>query len=383
MTTAAVLGFFLLLLELSISRFISFVTSLVCAFGTLLWSYSGTCFSEPLMMCLVIYSLYFLVRSRTASSSRGMPAAGLGGIFLGLAVLTHITAILFVPFFAAYLCWPRQPGEQIGFSWKAVLLFCGGLGLLLLLLGWYNWARFASPWETGRSIDAAMAARQAYGHWQFSWTGILGLLFSPGKSLFLFSPVIVLALFGWKSMAARYPLLSAVLLSAIVTRLVIIGLRSDWHGGFCLGARYFLVVLPVLLLPLGIWLQQAYAAKRRRELRSMGALLALCIVQQVYFSLGEIFLFLPSAMLFTAMPHGHAVSLDTLYALWNVTPLTHLLNSRLGPAVLHHTRMDTRLVFFLASLLVLALLAFALTTMYRFSRHTEGYNEEPHSSEAA
>src|SRR4029079_602925 len=77
------------------------------------------------------------------------------------------------------------------------------------------------------------------------WTGLRGLLFSPGKSLFLYAPWLLLALPG-AFLLLRRAGRDAVLLPLFPAAVVVLyGMKLGWHGGSW-GPRYLLPIVPLL-----------------------------------------------------------------------------------------------------------------------------------------
>jgi hypothetical protein len=88
--------------------------------------------------------------------------------------------------------------------------------------------------------------------------GLDGLLLSTGKSLFLYSPPLVLGLVGlrswWRTRRGDAILLGAIAASLIV---VVAGLPR-WHGDPAWGPRRIVPLVPLLLLPAGLWLDASW-----------------------------------------------------------------------------------------------------------------------------
>lgn len=107
------------------------------------------------------------------------------------------------------------------------------------------------------------------------WDGVLGLLLSPGRGLFLYFPIAVVAL----AMACRRAtgdIVSAALVSfgALV---LFYGSYVYWHAGGSVGPRYLTEVQPLLLIVLGLlW------PPRARTLGTVcfGVLLPYCVFIQ-------------------------------------------------------------------------------------------------------
>jgi hypothetical protein len=326
-----VLAFYHLAMTLSGHHQASLSTAALFGFATPLWFYSGTMFSEPLTMLLLVLALHRLVL--TGDDSTKPPPdlnATFSGLLLGLATLSHITAILFAPFFALYLVLPLR--EPIGRSHRirAVVAFLCGLGLCLAVLGFYNHARFGNPLETGRNVDQMLAARNGYGTFVIPVAGLTGLLTSPGKSVLFFIPAVLLGAAAWPAFHRRHPRLSWVLGAAVVFRFLVIASRSDWHGGYGLGPRLMLLIVPAMLLPVSVWLAGALRRDDRRRRRVFLWLLMAMVIQQLYFALGERFLFLHSRKL---SPEWQGRPFDMVND-WALSPLLHSLDAGIGPFLL-------------------------------------------------
>src|SRR5207248_10270337 len=76
---------------------------------------------------------------------------------------------------------------------------------------------------------------------------MLRLLFDPSKGLFIFSPVLIVALFAipraWRRLD-RAQFWSLVLVPASL--LILYSGYPNWHGGWTVGARYLVCRLPLV-----------------------------------------------------------------------------------------------------------------------------------------
>jgi hypothetical protein len=344
------------------SQVASVTTAFIYGFGTLAWPYSGTFFSEPLAALFVMTALYLLLANEPSSGSPpSMTRAVCAGLCLGLATCAHVTAVLFAPFFllcAASSILHRRNERAV---WASGAGFAAGLGVVLILLGFHNFERFGSFLETGRMVDPSAAIEFDYGVFTNPFQGLYGLLLGPNKGLFLFAPIVVLAVFAWPRMRRQHPVLASMLAGAIVFRILFVASRSDWHGGFSLGPRHLVMALPLMCLPLGFLVRDARGGGRRAWVLLVSAgWLAIC--QQYYFALGEIFSFYYLKM-WQAQDAGlNPFSDNRIYLQWTDGSLTRLLAGPRGPWVLRQVPLDNQALFLLGCgiFAVLAVLAFAL-----------------------
>ncbi|HEY6951262.1 MAG TPA: phospholipid carrier-dependent glycosyltransferase, partial [Bacteroidota bacterium] len=318
--------FFLLVRMMTNSDLASWLVSILLAFGSLLLPYSGTFFSEPLATLFVVLSLYCLVWNDVHP---GVPdrqkylSLVSSGIFLGLAMTVHISAALYGPFFLAYALYPFLRTERTvqRFLWVAAL-FSAGIVVFLATLGYYDYVRFGNIFETGRTASAQLQ----YAAYVAPWRGLYGLLFGSGKGILWFCPAVIAAAVVWRPFHRQYRFLSYTIITAVLFRVFFLACRSDWHGGFCLGPRYLLMTIPLLTLPLGIVVAQWVREENRRKLRYYFVLVFLCVSEQLYFSIGEIFSFLHTTKWNYSLHGVNVFKRDALYLDWDKSPLAYLLD---------------------------------------------------------
>ncbi|MCX5900853.1 MAG: hypothetical protein NTX06_09000, partial [Proteobacteria bacterium] len=356
--------------------------AVVYGFGTLTWPYSGTFFSEPLASLCALAAFFVLLRNDLHIGARSPSARRmvLAGALLGIATAAHISAILFAPFLFIYALYPYWHSKGKRPVLSSALCFFASLGAALALLGYYNYFRFGSLLETGRTVDPSAVLRFSYGMFASPIEGIYGLLFSSNKGLLLFSPVVVVAAFAWPRLHRLHPFLSSVLVAAIAFRIVFIASRSDWHGGFSLGPRYLLMLLPYLCLPLVLLVKDILQRGHKgRYTLFAGTWLLIC--QQYYFSLGESFSHYYLRR-FGALSSGVDLFVNNrIYFDWLNSPLTSLLSGQRGPFLLRQLSIGNDALFLLGC----AVLGVAIALIYimfwprEFMAAEPRQQQKPHS----
>lgn len=224
--------------------------ALIYALATTAWPYAGTFLSEPLSVVFLLGAALAITRWR----QRGRPMhLWIAASLAGASVHVHVLNLVAIPCLLAYALGVGEAGTDLAAvrrrltddrrTW-AVALSLGALGLAAL--GFTQWWRFGSPFETGRFDD--------YGHWVWPLRGLVTMLVAPGRSLLWYSPPLLLALWAWPALRRRDGATAWLVLGLALTRALLVSCRSDWHGGWAIGPRYLVPVVPFLLVPLATWL---------------------------------------------------------------------------------------------------------------------------------
>ncbi len=237
------------------------VVGLLYGLGTLAAVYSQSFFSEPLSALSLVAAGYFLLRFRHRPR---IVYAALAGAALGLALLARVSNAVVAPVFGLYLlalCGPGRPSDLRRWAVRAGrpgLAFAAALAPGALIVGGYNWLRFGDAWQTGYHPLETFSTPFLI--------GLVGLLVSPGKSLFLYAPVLVLAGAAFPAFFRRHRAEALLAGGVFVAHLLLYSPWFVWHGGHCWGPRFLVPTLPFLTLALAPALEWAGRSRWRMAL---------------------------------------------------------------------------------------------------------------------
>lgn len=219
--------------------------SLVLGAGTVLWPYATSLFSEAFLAAAFVWAAALLIESRAAAAPapRIVAAAGL----IVVAGLTKVTSLMVAPAFVIAIFAERSLTARRRVQVAAVI---GGAIVLAaaLQLGW-NTYRFGTPLEFGYDWSETIPVGPAR---PFAVAdiprGIAVLVFAPGKSLFVWAPVLILALLNAATVWRRDRALAAGLLAALAIGLLAYGAYLFPEGGYAHGPRHLVPIVPLLVL---------------------------------------------------------------------------------------------------------------------------------------
>ena len=251
---AAMSLFFLIVRRLGLARCDALLLTLCVSLGTLIFPYSGYFFSEPLSTLLFLAAAYVLFGRETAVSSK--PAL-LCGLLLGFAVWVRPTMVLAAGVFTlAILIRDKREGWKTA-ALALVIPAISGFGYLA-----WNKYLFGNAFDFGYPEMAELGKHLNTFQTPF-YVGLTGLLFSPGKSVFLYCPLLVLAIYGLRRLWNIDRGL-AVLCAGLPLLYLLFYMRyTQWEGGYSTGPRYLLPSIIVCCMALAPLMQSGSGALRK------------------------------------------------------------------------------------------------------------------------
>jgi hypothetical protein len=243
----AVAGCFLISLKLGVNVRNAMACSLLLAFCTPLFVYSGWLFSEPVSAAIFVIAALLLFAEDGILSA---PRVSAGALLLAFSIhVRPANGVIGAIFILAALLLDHSANRQ-GFRYRTTIILIVAVGVSGALYLLRNYELFGSPFDFGVPTMAENGKDLDSWHNPF-WRGVFGFVFSPGKSAFLFCPPILLGIAGVPRLWRRHRPLCVIAVLAPLSSLVLYSFRTQWEGSYCYGPRYLLPGLVLLILPIG------------------------------------------------------------------------------------------------------------------------------------
>ena len=230
---------------------------LVYGFCTIAFPFSKYFYSEPTTTLLILLCFYHLYRYRIKGGLKSLVWAG---GFLGYAVFTRVDSIILIPVFTLYLglVLYRQADRHwnIKLYWKPFLSFFLPLCFFAFLVGLYNFVRFGSFTYTGYESEGLTFSYPIF-------DGLYGLLLSSGKSIFIYSPPILL-FFGAIKLFWKEHLEEAIFCAGLILSYLLFYAKwESWAGGWTWGARHVFQIHLFFMIPVLALFEKHFKDKQK------------------------------------------------------------------------------------------------------------------------
>jgi hypothetical protein len=234
------------------------LAALVLAFGTPLGAWATTFFEHAAAASWLFAGLVAAHWAGRQPSASPIMAGVLVAAPLGLALVTsYLTAVpvLLVAVYAL-LGYRRQPAR---WALTAALAAMATGALIVAPLLAYNWVAFGSPFSVGYGhVDGFEGMKQGlFGISSPDLSALRGVTIEQYRGLLWVAPIVILYPLGLLAMLRERQSRALGLLSAAVAAyyLLVNSGYAYWDGGFSLGPRHMIPVLPFLMLAIvALWM---------------------------------------------------------------------------------------------------------------------------------
>ena len=278
----------------------SLAAAALTVFGTLLLPYVATGFSEPGVGLAIALGLIGVQTNRPIVT----------GAASGFALLMRVDSAFLVVPVLAMATWVAG-----GRSWQAELRFWFALMPAAIVTAGYNTLRFGAPWRTGYFFAT-------FNHPLLA--GLYGLLLSPAAGLFIYVPLLPLALVGLFLAIRRLPLLASTALALLALRILVYATWFAWSAYWAWGPRYLVAAMPVLAVGL-IEVCRRWSALRLGVKAAVAVVLGVSgLVQVVGAAVGY-----EHAVMFSALLRAHPPVLGAGFVVDESLPSTEAVFDRI------------------------------------------------------
>jgi hypothetical protein len=242
---AAVLAF-VLFVNMGLTQRQALAAALGMIFGTPLFAYSAWYFSEPLTVAvLMIAVVAIFTRDPDAVPLRHAVVAGLAlGSLLWIRQANVLTvSMVLAAMLAGAGDWRRKLAT---IAVVAGLVGAAGVGILAR-----NAMLFGNPFDLGYP-PTVEGGRRMIGFDTPLGVGLFAFVLSPGKSLLLFAPVVLLAPWALPRVWRRSRALAVLMVAPLAILLAFYSKYTQFEGGYSFGPRYLIPGLWLLGLTLGV-----------------------------------------------------------------------------------------------------------------------------------
>lgn len=269
---AAILGtiLFLFLLKLKINFKQALFLSFISIFTTNLFALAKHSYAHIMFTAFLVLTFYFLkIYTDTKRRAFLIFSALSYGILSVIYNQTFLLAILPLVIYYIFLIKPKLQLKSLKFILRDVII-C--FFILLPFFIFYLWlenlrTEVGSGYATPTFFVYYAKHLTSASQFPLIFEGIYGQLLSPGRSIFLYSPILILILIFWfKIKKEIYPELIVFLILSISYIILYAkqimsekGLEhmiSYWHGELSWGPRYLLPLIPFGMLIVGHIYQQ-------------------------------------------------------------------------------------------------------------------------------
>ncbi len=242
---ALMVVFFRFNLRLGASLLWAVVATLLVGLTTHLTGFGVEFLQHPAEALLLLLAVYFLFEDRSR---------WLAGLSMAMLIMVRASGIILVPALTGYVLWQAfRRSRTADLAARTLEATAGSLPFLLPVLGaiiatmLVNFAKFG--------VLSFAGSYENFNSFENSWlVSLYGYLFSPGQSIFLFSPLLLLAFVYFRPFARRYFPETILIFALTASYTLFYGRSMTWHGQWCFGPRYLVALVPLLMLPFALWL---------------------------------------------------------------------------------------------------------------------------------
>jgi hypothetical protein len=248
---------FILFVNLGLTHRQALLATFGLTFGTPLFAYSAWYFSEPLTVAVLMVAV--VVAFSHPAEALPVRHAIVAGLALAFLLWIRQANVVTVPMvLAAMLMGPGALRRRLApVAIAGVIVGAAGLALLAR-----NAALFGNALDFGYP-PTVEGGRRMIGFDTPVAVGLFAFLLSPGKSILLFAPLLVLSPWALARAWMRSRALAVLMVAPLLALLAFYSRYTQFDGGYSFGPRYLLPGIWLLGLTLGFVVKEGSPPLRR------------------------------------------------------------------------------------------------------------------------
>jgi hypothetical protein len=258
--------FFLICRTYNFKQNNSILLAFLYAFTTGVWAYSQTSLNAVPMTAFVLLGFLFLRKFQNSPSPTFLLFCGAS---FGFAFLIRPdTALFIIPITIFLILHFLKQNNKI----KNVISFFTPLISCYAIYSYVQNIRFTTPSDNLIQATTAFVGERAQ-NYDYFLENLFGLFLSPGVGLLVFSPILLSIFFSFPDFFSKHKKDCLLFLSIIFYFIYTYSNSGDaWHGLGAWSTRYFIPIIPFLLLPLAASFEQRKNKYLKISLLSAGVL---------------------------------------------------------------------------------------------------------------
>ncbi|MCE9603823.1 MAG: glycosyltransferase family 39 protein [Planctomycetia bacterium] len=230
-----------------------FLGCLALGFCTYFWNFSRFLYDGMLCCLITTSALAALLKYRATGR---LVFAGAAFFLLGFGVATRLSLALLVVAALGFVLFGCAHSR-----WKVTLTALLALAPFAAWQLWYNQLRTGNPLLSPVQEPQFAVNNALDGNWPL---GVVGLLLSPGKGLFVYVPLLIASVIVFRRFWRRDRALAGFLLASAVLWLLLHGKLRSWYGAWGWGPRHMIAIVPLVCLPALVELPTLWSRRRTR-----------------------------------------------------------------------------------------------------------------------
>lgn len=222
---------------------IAFILASAYNLTTFVWSYNTGMMLGPIGGLMFTLGFYLIITSKSKNHFRAIIA----GTCTGLSLLASSSSIIVVPgliLFGIFYLYKSK---------NQVILFLVGVSILMIIQAFLNIIRFNSVTDFGFGWQQNITTHSHI-------DGIIGYIFSLGWGIPFNAPLLILFPISIYLIWKKNKILAVFLSYCFLITWIFHGteISPNWSGYGGWGPRYFITILPLMIISLGFTIQKFY-----------------------------------------------------------------------------------------------------------------------------